>query len=213
MAAYAQFAQTGGHLRCVAEALDFALVPSPTPLSARFYQRSPDLVARALLGKILTHKGQQARITECEAYLGPEDLASHARFGNKGRSKMLFAPGGTAYVYLCYGIHTMFNVVADVADVPGAVLIRAVHMLEKGAVPPERSNGPGKLTRALGIELSHNGIDMLRPQALYIHGGSGARRVPDDRVEVGPRIGIDYAGSWAAAPLRFVAKPVDSGHA
>lgn len=119
---------------------------------------------------------------------------------------MLFAAPGTAYVYLCYGIHTMFNVVANPEGVPGAVLIRAVHMLGKDAPPAERSNGPGKLTRALGIELSHNGVDMLHSKDLYVHGGLGVRRVPDSRVQIGPRIGIDYAGSWAAAPLRFVAR-------
>lgn len=173
-------------------------------LTARFYQRPTPVVARALLGKVLVHGQYRARITECEAYLGPEDLASHARFGRTKRSHVMFEAGGRAYVYLCYGVHMMFNVVTDRANTGGAVLIRAATILQGSSLPPERTNGPGKLTRALELKLCHNRVDLVKSDSLYISSGLGAQRIKEDRVHVGPRIGVDYAGKWKSAPLRFV---------
>ena len=157
-------------------------------------------MARALLGKVLVHGEMRARITECEAYLGAEDLASHARFGRTPRSEVMFEAGGMAYVFLCYGVYHMFNVVTQQDGTAGAVLIRAVTLLDRDC----DASGPGKLTRALGIDLSHNRADLLTSDELYISGGPGARRVSEEDVCVGPRVGIDYAGEWASAPFRFL---------
>lgn len=172
-------------------------------LSKRFYQRPTAVVARALLGKVLVYGNAQARITECEAYLGPEDLASHARFGRTPRNEVMFGAGGHAYVYLCYGIHYMFNVVSDKEGEAGAVLIRGVSLLDESKPALVRTDGPGKLTRALGLDMRHNYADLTGAGDLYIHAGPGSRRVHPDDVVIGPRIGIDYAGSWMSAPLRF----------
>lgn len=172
-------------------------------LTARFYRRPTQVVARALLGKVIVHQGKRARITECEAYLGPQDKASHARFGRTKRSDVMFEAGGLAYVYLCYGVHEMFNVVTDLEGEGGAVLIRGVQLIdEDGDVMA--TDGPGKVTRALGIDRSRNRADLVTSPDLFISRGRGARRVTETQVEIGPRIGIDYAGEWASAPLRFV---------
>ena len=169
-------------------------------LTKRFYQRPTQIVARALLGKVLVHGESRARITECEAYLGAEDLASHARFGRTPRSEVMFEAGGIAYVFLCYGVHYMFNVVTDAQETAGAVLIRAATVLNSDY----DANGPGKLTRALGLDLSHNRVDLLKSDGLYISRGRGSRRVSEEDVRVGPRVGVDYAGKWASAPFRYV---------
>jgi DNA-3-methyladenine glycosylase len=156
------------------------------------------VLARALLGKRLVHGAQSGIIVETEAYLGPEDLASHARFGPTERNRVMFGPGGIAYVYLCYGIHEMFNVVSGREGEPGAVLIRA---LDPGALLDRAvARGPGKVTRALGLSREHNGVDLSADARLYIAAG---RVVKPEEVAVGPRVGIDYAGEWAAASLRF----------
>ena len=180
-------------------------------LSKGFYQRPTQIVARALLGKVLVHGDTRARITECEAYLGSEDLASHARFGRTARSEVMFEAGGCVYVYLCYGVHYMFNVVTDVEGTAGAVLIRAVTLLDldDGGTPESsrsRSDGPGKLTRALGLDMSHNRVDLTASDDLYLTSSAGSRRVLRENVQVGPRVGVDYAGDWARAPLRFVVR-------
>src|SRR5689334_3320473 len=95
-------------------------------LPPRFYRRSSPVVARALLGCALVHRDRAGTIVETEAYLGPEDLASHARFGPTARTSVMFGPGGVSYVYLCYGVHEMFNIVTGDEGEPGAVLVRAV---------------------------------------------------------------------------------------
>ncbi len=191
-------------------------VASPR-LSRRFYERAPDIVARALLGKMLVNQGVAGMIVETEAYLGPEDKASHARFGQTQRTEVMFGLGGIAYVYLCYGIHHLFNVVAGKCGSPGAVLIRALaltpHQLRTPASGVRKksggrivagadwnvANGPGKLTRALGIDRSDNGCDLCTSDQLYIGHGKQRRL----GIAVGPRVGIDYAGDWVHAPLRF----------
>lgn len=173
---------------------------TPRRLSARFFCQPSEALARALLGKTLVHAGRSGTIVETEAYLGPEDLASHARFGPTARNRVMFGPGGVAYVYLCYGVHEMLNVVSGRDGEPGAVLVRA---LEPGAglgSDPSVARGPGKLTRALGLSRAHNGIDLRGDPRLFIAGG---RRVRDPDVATGPRIGVAYAGAWAGAPLRF----------
>jgi DNA-3-methyladenine glycosylase len=169
-------------------------------LSERFFSQSSEALARGLLGKTLVHGDRAGIIVETEAYLGPEDLASHARFSSAGRNRIMFGPGGVAYVYLCYGVHEMLNVVSGLPGQPGAVLLRA---LEPGPGLPldaAVARGPGKLTCALGIGRVHNGIDLRCHESLFIAEG---RRVRPADIAAGPRIGVAYAGAWAEAPLRF----------
>lgn len=155
------------------------------------------MLARALLGKRLVHGDRAGYIVETEAYLGPEDAASHARFGVTTRNAVMYGPGGVAYVYLCYGVHEMFNVVSGRDGAAGAVLVRAVDM---GNGDPSVGRGPGKLTKALGLSREHTGTDLSADDHLHITSG---KRVRADDVAVGPRVGIGYAGEWIDAPLRF----------
>ncbi len=169
------------------------------PLPRAFYARPADVLARALLGQRLCveRSGLRslARIVETEAYLGEEDLACHASRGLTPRTRTLYGPPGTAYVYLVYGLHHLFNVVALAEGAPHAVLVRAVEPLTEVV---GRTDGPGRLTRALGIDLTHNAIGLHGPPVSILPGD------PPTAVGVDRRIGVDYAGDWAAAPLRFV---------
>lgn len=166
-------------------------------LPAPWYARTPIAVARGLVGCALVHGRRAGMIVETEAYLGPDDRASHARFGPTSRTAVMFGPGGVTYVYLCYGVHEMFNIVAGEAGEGGAVLVRAIAPLVGLGVDPAIGRGPGKVTRALGIDRSHDRRS-LDDDRLFV----AAHRRPRG-LAVGPRIGVDYAGAWAAAPLRF----------
>lgn len=170
-------------------------------------------IARCLLGKVLVTRfdgGSTAGIiSETEAYAGPGDRASHAYAGRRTpRNEVMYAEGGTAYVYLCYGIHHLFNVVTNSSGIPHAVLIRAIHPLEgidvmrgrRGTGARLSTGGPGTLTQALGIRTSHNGTDLLG-DTIYIEDRSIT--VPERIIISGPRIGVDYAGDDAALPYRF----------
>ena len=168
-------------------------------LAARFFQRDHATVARALLGCALVHGDRPAIIVETEAYLGPADLASHARFGPTARNRVMFGPGGVSYVYLCYGVHEMFNIVTSVDGDPGAVLVRAVAPLVGLPDDAAVGRGPGKVTRALGLSRAQHGL-ALDGDALFV---ARWTRVAPVRVVRGPRVGVDYAGPWAAEPLRF----------
>jgi DNA-3-methyladenine glycosylase len=148
-------------------------------------------VARDLLGKTLVHREQSGRIVEVEAYVGPNDRASHARVGRRGRAAIMYGPAGFAYVYQIYGVHFCFNVVTETDGYPGAVLVRAIELAG--------GSGPGLVCRALGIDKSCNGLD-LTTSDLYV---TNSQAIPDKDVRVGPRIGVDYAGEWAAHPWRF----------
>jgi len=172
-------------------------------LKRNFFEKSPKGVARALLGQILVaidEKGilRAGQITETEAYFGPADLASHARFGKKGRAKAMWGSPGTAYVYLIYGLYSMFNVVAHREKEAGAVLIRALKPLAggKGAI----ACGPAKLTTWLKITLDQNGEDLASSSRLWIARGE---KVPKEKIASGPRVGVEYADEWAKKPLRF----------
>jgi len=171
----------------------------PRRLGPRFYRRDPAAVARALLGCALVHRDRAAMIVETEAYLGPEDLASHARFGPTARSSVMFGPGGVSYVYLCYGVHEMFNVVTGRDGDAGAVLVRAAAPLCGLPDEPAVARGPGKLTRALGLGRAQDRVP-LDGDALFV---ARWRRVAPGQIATGPRVGVDYAGPWAARPLRF----------
>jgi DNA-3-methyladenine glycosylase len=158
------------------------------------------VVAQALLGKILVHGDRAGMIVETEAYLGPFDLASHARFGQTGRNAVMFGRAGVAYVYLCYGMYDLFNVVTGKVGEPEAVLVRALEPVE-GLPPAEDiARGPGKLTRALKIGRGHTGIDLTASPRLYLRRGCA---VAKSRIARGPRIGVSYAGHWAKKPYRY----------
>ena len=136
------------------------------------------------------------RVVETEAYLGPHDLAAHSARGRTPRTEVMFGPPGHAYVYLIYGVHHCMNVVTEPEGKAAAVLIRA---LEPVRDIEGSTKGPGLLCRALGIDRSHSGQDLLGDD-LFVAG-------PDVRapfeIVARPRIGVAYAGEWAAKPLRF----------
>lgn len=182
-------------------------------LPRAFYDRTDVVaIARDLLGKALvtTINGERTVgiITETEAYAGSTDRASHA-FGGKvtGRNEVMYGPPGHAYVYLCYGIHHLFNVVTNGPGVAHAVLVRAVRPLEgidimaarRGMATPT-TGGPGTLTQALGIRTTHNGYDLLDSAITLEDRGI---EVATADIIIGPRIGVDYAGSDALLPYRF----------
>lgn len=170
-------------------------------VDAAWFAREVDTVARELVGCALVHGKRAGLIVETEAYRGAEDLASHARFVGKGqgtkRTSVMYGPGGVAYVYLCYGIHEMFNIVAGPAGKGAAVLIRAIAPLVGLGDDASVGRGPGKVTIALGIDRTHDRRDLAKG-ALFV-----AHTDETPVIATGPRIGVDYAGEWAAAPLRF----------
>jgi DNA-3-methyladenine glycosylase len=184
------------------------------PLS--FYDRkNVVLIARELLGKVLvTHFDGVltiGRITETEAYNGVVDRASHAYGGRRTkRTEIMFGHPGYAYVYLCYGIHHLFNVVTNARDTPHAVLIRGIEPLEGIPAMLTRMNrvnadrtlgkGPGNVSRALGIQVRHTGYSLLSEE-LFI--ASDGYKVKKSSIQVSSRIGVDYAGEDALLPYRF----------
>ncbi|HXV13220.1 MAG TPA: DNA-3-methyladenine glycosylase [Candidatus Krumholzibacteria bacterium] len=159
-------------------------------------------VARGLVGtyivRSLNGRRIAAMITETEAYKGPRDAASHAFAGRRtARVEPLYRDGGTAYVYLVYGMHWLLNFSTAGAGKPEGVLIRAV-VLEND----EPVIGPGRVTRALHIDKSLDGVDVVSSKELWLE--DRGVRVPARRIQTGPRIGVDYAGPyWAARPWRF----------
>jgi DNA-3-methyladenine glycosylase len=170
-------------------------------LGREFYARATLVVAREMLGQTLVHVDAEGvrragRIVETEAYVGPHDLASHARVGPRGRAAIMYGQAGLAYVYLIYGMHHCFNAVTETDGYPGAVLVRAIEPLDHVA----RGNGPALVCRALRIDRSCTGLDLTSSAELFLEQGPS---VPDSEVRVGPRIGVDYAGEWAARPWRF----------
>jgi DNA-3-methyladenine glycosylase len=179
------------------------------PLPRAFYLRSAPAVARDLLGCVLVSRRGRAltagRIVETEAYLGPEDAASHAAF-RPGSHSLFYGPGGVAYVFLNYGTHHCLNAITGRAGTPGCVLIRALEPLTGQAAmarrrgvavdSPRLASGPGNLTRALAITLRDSGADLTRPP-LTIEPPAAPRRL---RIVSGPRIGITRA---LDLPLRF----------
>ena len=136
--------------------------PTVARLPRSFYARGAVEVARDLLGKVIRHGPASARIVETEAYLGVGDAAAHSARGPTPRTRVIFGPPGHAYVYLIYGMHYCLNIVAEPEGVAGCVLIRAVEPVGAVAGAALLSNGPGKLTRALGITLDHYGVDLTR---------------------------------------------------
>jgi DNA-3-methyladenine glycosylase len=186
----------------------------PTLLPRSDYLDSPEVVARNLLGKLITRdlNGERltGRITEIEAYLGLADPASHSFIGKTARNAVLFGPPGFSYVYFIYGMHYCLNVSCEPEGEPGGVLIRALQPIAgletmsrlrnlSGPIQPKLlCSGPGRLCQALGITLAENGLDVTRPKSPL--------RVLDDgfrptSISATPRIGISKAIDM---PLRFV---------
>ncbi|MEW6245520.1 MAG: DNA-3-methyladenine glycosylase [Nitrospirota bacterium] len=166
----------------------------------RSYFNRPTLqVARSLPGKYLVRENGErrivAKIVEVEAYVGPEDRASHASRGRTPRTDVMFGPPGIAYVYLVYGMHHCLNVVTEREGYPAAVLIRAIE-LDTGLV-----DGPGRVCRTLQIDRRLNRLDLTQGRALWIE--DRGDRWSRGRIAVYPRIGVAYAGEWAAKPWRF----------
>lgn len=166
------------------------------PLS--FFQRSAIAVARELLGKQLVRQFPDGTITkltikEVEAYDGPQDLANHGAKGRTPRNEIMFAQGGYFYVYLCYGIHLMLNVVCDQTDYPAAVLIRCAGHI----------NGPGKLTKFLQLEKSLNGKAAIADNGLWFV--DVGLKVTEEDIKTTPRIGISkHAEQWRYKHFRFL---------
>ncbi len=168
-------------------------------LPASFYARPTLRVARSLLGKYLvreTASGLRAgRIIEVEAYVGPQDRASHASRGRTKRTDVMFGQPGLAYIYLIYGMYHCLNVVTERSDYPAAVLIRAIEY-ETGL-----ADGPGRTCRLFGIDRRLNCHDLTSGKALWIE--DRGERISRSQIGAFPRIGVDYAGPWAAKPWRF----------
>ncbi len=192
------------------------IVSSFNKLPKEFYLRKDVVkIAKDLLGKIIVTNFNNvttaARIVETEAYNGAVDKASHA-YGNRrtNRTEIMFAEGGVAYVYLCYGIHHLFNVVTNVKDVPNAVLVRAVDPLigidemllrtRKLKVDATLTKGPGNVSKALGIYTHHTGIDLSGDEIFIADDGY---KLKQSYIGTSVRIGVDYAAEDALLPYRF----------
>ena len=183
-------------------------------LDRNFYRCPALIVARELIGKKLichTEEGMTSgTIIEAEAYMGTTDAAAHSYKNRRTkRTEAMFSDGGHAYIYLIYGMYLCFNVVANVKDVPEAVLIRALEPIDGIDLMQRRRgknslkdlcSGPGKLTKAMGISIEHYNIDLCGDK-LYIE---TTDLVPE--IETTKRINIDYAGEAANYPWRFVLK-------
>jgi DNA-3-methyladenine glycosylase len=175
-------------------------------LGRRFYARPALTVAKDLLGKFIVRKYQGKEIVgmivETEAYIGPEDRASHV-FGGKitERNKAEFLVGGHIYIYLVYGMYWQLNIVTGQVGQPECVLIRALEPTVKSDVIP---NGPGKLCKYLKLDKSFYACDIANNDKIWLE--DRVMRVPCAKIVSSPRIGIDYAGEWAKKPWRFYVK-------
>lgn len=181
------------------------------PLPRSFYARPVLTVAKEMVGAVVVHRDDRGisagRIVETEAYRGPEDQAAHSAGGRRtARTEVMWGPPGHAYMFLLYGMHWAFNVVAAGEGQPHAVLVRAVEPLPPVAPLEQRrgmsakkrelTNGPGKLCAALGLGRRHYGADLCGGE-LYLAAGEASR------IGRSKRINIDYAGAWVDKPWRF----------
>ena len=172
------------------------------PLPRKFYDRNAVHVAPALVGCRVVCRGRVARIVETEAYLGEHDLACHARAGRTARTEVMYGEPGTAYVYLIYGIHPMLNAVCGPGAAPNAVLIRAAAP-DDGSAPwlHQSASGPGNLTKALGVGLRDNRLDLCDAASPLFIAPRRERAAP--KLVRTARVGVEYSGLWATEPLRF----------
>lgn len=188
------------------------------PLPIDFYTQSNVInIAKSLIGKVLITKKDgvltSGIITETEAYNGVNDRASHAFGGKKtARNEAMYMRGGIAYVYLCYGIHHLFNVVTNVEGIPDAVLIRAIYPLEGIEIMHQRASkkkmnangiGPGKLTAMLSITTTDNKKSLIDSDIIIDDYGI---EIPESEIIITTRIGVKYAGKDALLPYRFLIK-------
>ena len=188
-------------------------------LSRSFYTRTDVVtIARELLGKIVvTHLDgivTSGRIVETEAYVAFNDKASHAFNGRRtARNEHMYAPAATSYIYICYGIHQMLNIVTNEKDIPDAVLIRALEPMEgidqmlkrtgKKTLDNTLTKGPGNVGKALGLSKHHSGLSLMDDSiALY----EDSLDLQEDRIGSSNRIGVNYAGDDALLPYRFYIK-------
>src|SRR5665213_503422 len=187
------------------------------PLS--FYARKDVVViARELIGKILVTSFDglitSGRIVETEAYVAITDKASHSFGGRRtARNEHMYAPAGTAYVYICYGLHHMMNIVTNEKNIPDAILIRAVEpirgidiMLQrtgKKVLDKTLTRGPGNVGKALGIFKHHSGNHLLGNEIFIAEDGI---KIPAENIAISPRIGVESAGQDALLPYRFYVK-------
>jgi len=188
-------------------------------LQLAFYRRDNVLaIAQELLGKLLvtTFQGKRTsgRIVETEAYNGIVDKASHAFSGRRTkRTEIMYGAGGCAYVYICYGIHNLFNVVTSDHGTPHAVLIRGVEPVEgiswmmermhKGKFNHSVGRGPGNVSKAMGISTAHTGLSLLKHEMFLADDGT---MIPSSEMIASPRIGVDYAGKDAQLLYRYFVK-------
>lgn len=170
-------------------------------LPRAFYDRDAEAVARDLLGRWLVRtlgrRRQVGRVVETEAYLGPHDLAAHSARGRTPRTEVMFGPPGRAYVYLIYGLHHCLNAVTGPEGQAAAVLVRALEPVADLEAP---ASGPGRLCRTLGIDRTLNGHDLTAGELVFAEPDGPPGRFG---ITSGPRVGVAYAGEWAARPLRF----------
>ena len=192
---------------------------SPKKLDTRFYDRKDVLkIARDLLGKILVTQWEgirsSGRIVETEAYAGVHDRASHAFGGRRtARSEHLYGAPGTVYIYVCYGMHHLFNVITNKKNIPHGVLIRALEPLEgvddmlkrtgKPIADYTLTKGPGNLARALGLSKLHSGGNLMSDEIFIEDDGF---RYTDDQVQITKRIGVESAREDAELPYRFIVR-------
>ncbi len=191
----------------------------------RSYYLNPDVafLAKDLLGKCLVTqfdgKLTSGMIVETEAYAGVTDKASHA-YGNRRtvRTEVMYSIGGTAYVYLCYGMHSLFNIVTNREGIPDAILIRGIVPDEGTGIMLQRTGkdsvtknfgiGPGNVSKALGIHYSHTGLDITRKTLKKKDTGIWLEErgfvVDPGKIQITTRIGVQYAGEDASRPYRFV---------
>ena len=185
------------------------------------YYQNPDILflAKDLLGKTLhtQFQGQHTfgKIVETEAYKAPEDRGSHA-FQNKrtNRTEIMFSEGGLAYVYLCYGIHSMVNVVSGPKESAHAILIRAIEPMHNINLMKQRvvtnkkdillASGPGNVCKAMGIMTKHNGLKLYDKSNIWIE--DHHEQISEKDIIMSPRVGIAYANEWAHKPWRFYIK-------
>jgi DNA-3-methyladenine glycosylase len=187
-------------------------------LDLSFYLRHDvETIAKELLGKVLVTRWNKeltsGRIVETEAYAGETDRASHASKGRTPRTEVIFGKGGTAYVYLCYGIHQMFNIVTNKEGTPHAILIRAVEPLEGIDIMLKRTGkkkqdhtltrGPGNVGKAFGFHTSQCGVSLTGSQVFIADDGY---ELNPQLLGLSPRIGVDYAGDHAGWHFRYFIK-------
>ena len=192
-------------------------------LTRSFFARDTIVVAKEFLGKILVRRiGKKiikARIIETEAYIGEQDQACHARFGRTKRNAPMYGPAGHAYIYLCYGVHELLNIVTEEKDLPAAVLIRVVDVVDVNrcnmAFGDDRRQkpyfnelkigvkllGPGSLTKFLEITRELNGEDLTKSKKLRVV--DDGFKIKKSRIKSAERIGVSYAGKWAKRRWRF----------